>query len=535
MSEERSESVQTTDDCIQQKTTGDCYANQDNSKNTILQLQNVPIIKRNGSSTAAVALWDAGSTLSFITFELANKLQLHGENSRLEIITVGGECQQINSNKYIVYLRDEESKLVELEVMGIERISTEIEMMDIREAASTLQRPEAKRAARPGSGSIDLLIGFQYAAFHPVCIESSEHLLLMRNRFGILIAGSHPSIKERTRKLVQHATVLHATEAADFFSIESLGVSCSPACGSCKCGKCHPGGKNMTLLEEKELQMIKSGLAFSEDKGRWLAKYPWIKDPGSLPENKHVAYATLKSTETRLMKNKLHAETYKRQIDDMIDRKVAREVSEAELNKYQGQKFYLSHHDVLKPGSNSTAMRIVFNSSAKVNGSSLNGCLAKGPSLLNNILGILLRFRQENFAFIGDISKMFHSIDIPVEDQMLHLFLWRNLQPNIQPRTYAITTVNMVDRPASAIAQTALRESALEATEEHPEASKIIIRNSYMDDIPASVKGSKPGHQVMDDITSILQRNGFTIKEWNFSGKMQSTKKAKIRKLFKAC
>lgn len=201
MSEKKIESDQTTGKCLQQKTTGDCYTNQDNSKNTILQLQNVPIIKRNGCSTAAVALWDAGSTLSFITFGLADKLQLHGEHSRLEIITVGGDSQQIDSNKYTVYLRDEEGKLVELEVMGIEKISTDIEMMDIGEAARTLQRPEAKRATRPASGSIDLLIGFQYAAFHPVCIESNEHLLLMQNRFGILIAGSHPSIKKELENL----------------------------------------------------------------------------------------------------------------------------------------------------------------------------------------------------------------------------------------------------------------------------------------------------------------------------------------------
>ena len=78
----------TTESIGQQKVTGDCFANQDSMKNTILQLQNVAIVKRNGWSITGVALWDAGSTLSFITFELARKLQLHGEHSRLEIVTV---------------------------------------------------------------------------------------------------------------------------------------------------------------------------------------------------------------------------------------------------------------------------------------------------------------------------------------------------------------------------------------------------------------------------------------------------------------
>ena len=47
--------------------------------------------------------------------------------------------------------------------------------------------------------------------------------------------------------------------------------------------------------------------------------------------------------------------------------------------------------------------------------------------MLNNFLGVLLRFWEEPVAVIGDIAKMFHSIDIPVLDQMTHRFLWKDL------------------------------------------------------------------------------------------------------------
>jgi hypothetical protein len=280
----------------------------------------------------------------------------------------------------------------------------------------------------------------------------------------------------------------------------------------------------MTLIEEKELKLIKKGLTFDSESGRWIAKYPWIKEPSTLPENRYVAYATLKSTERRIKKNPLHEETYQRQIDDMLERRVAREVSGNELKSYKGPKFYISHHDVLRPDSHSTAMRIVFNSSARVNGVSLNDCLAKGPSLLNNMLGILLRFRQEHFAFIGDISKMFHSIGIPLEDQMMHLFPWRKSSDEGEPRTYAMTAVNMGDRPAAAIAQTALRETALEAKEEFPEASSILVENSYMDDIPGRVVSEEVGQKIMTEVNSILEKKGFKIKDWTFSGQSNSGK-----------
>ena len=516
----------------EKKIDGTCHSsNSEETTHTLLQIQELQVMNKKGQHESVVGLWDAGSTLCFITFKVARKLQLQGDPIALDIITVGGNCRKVNSQKYTIWISDGKGSRVAMEVLGIDQISTEIERIDVSKLMKGFKSPEASQFSRPMEGNIDLLIGYQYAAYHPVPIESVGHLLLMKNMCGVILAGSHPDCEEMTKKIVKHATVLHSTVTAeDFYNIESLGVSCTPSCGSCKCGHCHPGGKNMTLLEERELEMIENGLQFDESTGRWLAKYPWLVDPNVLPRNRHVAFATLKSTEKRLSRNPLYCETYRGQIDDMLERKVARHVSKEELKEYTGPKFYISHHDVLKPDSSSTPLRIVFNSSAKIKGMSLNGCLAKGPSLLNNIFGILLRFRQEQLAFIGDISKMFHSIDIPIEDQMTHLFLWRNLQSEKEPDTYAMTVVNMGDRPAAAIAQTALRKTAEESSERFPEASKIILRNSYMDDIPGSVKSDGEGTKIMSEATEILGEKGFKIKGWMFSGQKKSVDVSKDQK-----
>ena len=227
-------------------------------------------------------------------------------------------------------------------------------------------------------------------------------------------------------------------------------------------------------------------------------------------------------------------------MDDILERNAARNVSEEELRNYPGTKFYIAHHVVMSPSSASTPMRVVFNSSAKLKGDiSLNDCLAKGPCLLNQLLGILLRFRQDRFAFIGDIKKMFHSIDIPIHDQMTHLFLWRNLEITVKPKTYAMRVVNMGDRPASAIAQTALRRTAEEAKEEYPAASNLLIRNSYMDDIPGSVKSMEEGMTLMRETEQILEAKGFKMKNWTFSGQKQkremSKDQAAVQELMRSC
>jgi len=119
---------------------------------------------------------------------------------------------------------------------------------------------------------------------------------------------------------------------------------------------------------------------------------------------------------------------------------------------------------------------------------------------------------------LGDISKMYHSIDIPLQDQMTHLFLWRNLKTDTPPSTYAMTAVNMGDKPSATIAQISLRKSAAEFADLHPEAAKVITDDSYMDDIASSTCSLGESKDLTDQIDTILSQRGFSIKEWIFAG-----------------
>ena len=466
-------------------------------------------------------MWDGGSTLSFITFTKAESLELKGLPVKLKITVVGGESKSIESYIYKLNLFDKDGKQTEIEAYGIQKISTQIEAVSLSRIACLLQIPETS-LKRPLEGEIDVLIGQQYAGLHPVRISSNGHLVLMENEFGLVVAGICSLAKTDTEVSheytdIREAVVMHVdiqSSPLDFFEIEGLGVSCQPKCGGCRCGSCHPGGKSMSLQEEKEYELIEECLKFRTDTGRWEASYPWIKPPEELPDNRMVALATLRSAEKRLKRKKELGDLYNQQIEDMLLRGVARNVPEDELVKYTGPKFYIHHFEVLNPKSKSTPCRIVYNSSANYKGHSLNSYLAKGPTLLNHLLGVLLRFRQGKHAFIGDISKMYHAISIPLREQMTHLFLWRNLREDSHPKTYAMTAVNMGDRPSSAIAQIALRKTAEESMEIYPAAANTIIENAYMDDIPGSTNSSSETDKLTKEIEEILGAKGFKIKEW---------------------
>ena len=259
--------------------------------------------------------WDGGSTLSFTTFHQAKQMNLTGRKVNLRIVNVGGVVEELQSCRYELSLIDNANAIVTISVLGIERISTDITPIEVGGVVKLFEGTSTRQLNRPEEGQIDCLIGYEYAAFHPVHKQGARHLLLLENRFGTIIGGTHPTLVEETTKVLQHAIVHHATvQVEDFYKLEQLGVECDPKCGSCKCGQCHPGGKNMTLKEERECKMIEDKLIYKADQKKWEAGYPWIKDPRVLLDNKSAVLAAMKATEKHLSQDTVHAAVYNKQI-----------------------------------------------------------------------------------------------------------------------------------------------------------------------------------------------------------------------------
>jgi len=478
----------------------------------LLQLMELPAGER--SIQKINVMWDGGATVCLITFKKAKELGLIGRNVTIRIIKVGGVKETIESKVYDVPVHDESGVVEYFKVYGIQKISSSIEAVETSMFAvmfgvdpDTIRRPE---------GEVDVLIGLEYAGFHPDKEKSVDHLVLFANRFGACLGGTHPKLTERTEKVIQDIEVAHikAAKIDDFYESESLGISCQPKCGNCKCGECPIGGKQYTLQQERELAMIEGNLRIEEE--RWYVSYPWKRSPTELPNNYSSAFGMLKSTEKRLSKNQELATKYQDQIDDMLARGVARKMPEEEIQEYTGPQYYIAHHEVLS-GSESTPCRLVFNSSAKFNGHVLNDYWAKGPDMLNNLLGVLLRFRENKIAISGDIKKMYHAIKIEGVDQQTHRFLWREMNTR-KPDTYVMTSLSFGDRPAAAIAAVALKKTAEMAGEEFPNASVTIKNNSYVDDIIDSFDNKAKATEMTEQIDSVLKKGGFEVKKWIVSG-----------------
>ena len=217
-------------------------------------------------------------------------------------------------------------------------------------------------------------------------------------------------------------------------------------------------------------------------------KYPWKKDSVFLSNNYTQVLKKLESTERRLMKKPEYAKLYGDQINEMEEMRFSRKLTEKEIEEWKGPIHYVAHHAVVRSEEKTTPIRIVFNSSASFNGHTLNDYWIKGPDLLNNLFGVLIRFRENHVALCGDITKMYHMIAIPPLDQHVHRFIWRDYETEREPDVYVKTVLTFGDRPAPTMAITAMRKTAEMNKESNPKAAEAIIKNAYVDDICDSVQ-----------------------------------------------
>ena len=111
--------------------------------------------------------------------------------------------------KYTLPWIDAQGQTVHIEAYGIDQITSDIESMSIENLANLFKSVSKDYIVRP-AGPVDVLIGYEYAAYHPQRTQNIGHLLLLQNRFGLCIGGTHPSIKDKIKKHdLSYARVQH--------------------------------------------------------------------------------------------------------------------------------------------------------------------------------------------------------------------------------------------------------------------------------------------------------------------------------------
>ena len=183
----------------------------------------------------------------------------------------------------------------------------------------------------------------------------------------------------------------------------------------------------------------------------------------------------------RLTKDQTLGEKYSNTIKEDLDKGYVVRVKDAhKVESRSRRKWCLRYHPVVNPKKPGKVPRIL-NGAAKFHGASLNKSLITGPDLLQNIIYVLLRFRQHPFAVSADIKGMFLQVGVLPCDQPSMRFLWRE-DPLSNAVVHQYTHHIYGAKVSPTCANYALQRTASDNAKEYPEAAKAVLENFYMDD-----------------------------------------------------
>ena len=154
-------------------------------------------------------------------------------------------------------------------------------------------------------------------------------------------------------------------------------------------------------------------------------------------------------------------------------------------------------------------IRIVFNCSLKNKGNSLNDSLYQGPDLTNSLLGVLIRFRQEPVAFMGDISKMFYQVRVAPEHRDYLRFFW--LDENSRPAEYRLTVHVFGATSSPSVANFALLQTVKDNPQYSINAKQAVTRSFYVDDLLSCTLDEQTACKLLIEVKELIANGGFSL------------------------
>lgn len=343
---------------------------------------------------------------------------------------------------------------------------------------------------------VGLLIGNNFAnAFRPTQIIDTKHddePFAIKTAIGWNVMGN-------TKPTTTLATVIQPTQR-DFVTyqctartnkelnklIELFGEDFHDA---------HDETPGLSVEDQQFLDIMKTETTIKD--GRVTMPLPFKAKPHNI-NTKAAALHRFKLLEQKFTRNDKYREQYHKFMKDIITKGEA-----VPANDDNDDTWYIPHFGVYHPRK-PDKLRVVFDCAAKVGGVSLNDFLLQGPEHMNDLQGMLLRFRVNQVAIMGDIERMFHQFRVPPHHQDYLRFIWYDNEGKLT--TYKMTVHLFGARSSPACATYGLRYLADEFKQlSHHNSSShhFIHRNFYVDDGLISVSSESEAIDLLKQTQSL--------------------------------
>lgn len=383
-------------------------------------LQTAVATLQNPSSEKAIQgriLLDSGSQRSYISQEAARNLGLSTLKEELLLIFTFGasEPRKMSSPSTLVSINTKRGLSKKLTVNVVPKITDRIPV-------ATLQHPGVDILADDDTvgETVHLLIGndFYSSILRGDKIQVSANCYLLNTDLGWVLSGNLTPEEPSDALSVVTYCQCHVPSCPYFtepdlplrnidikflWSLENIGITDSPK----------------ATRQEEAVRHFNETVQYQD--GRYMVRWPWIQYPPDLPSNFGLALGRLKSVLRRLDAESLSE--YDAILKEQLELGII-EVVGAEPNADMDHPLhYLAHHMIKqKEGKRG---RVVYDASAKVSGQkSLNECLYSGPSMLEDLTALLLKFRTKRYGILADVEKAFLQVALQEDDRDVTRFLW---------------------------------------------------------------------------------------------------------------
>ena len=468
----------------------------------VFEILEAPIHSQEGRKEQGVVFADPGSNMNFITHDLAGRLQLQGTKTNIYLKVVDSEYQAKEVKIYQLGVEDGAKKVHWMEAVGVSSITDAVPL--VKEETIKEVFPEIKKEAlqRP-VGPVDLLLSMTERELHSGGGRIVGKLRLAETILGCgqVLTGVVPGqagaregeeVSAECRCLqgavpyqpargqaFRISGLVRATEA--LLGGGELDARVPPLCGACRgCKDCRFRRERCTEDQRAVLQQVEEEMVLEE--GKLTASYPWKTAVMKMRSNRQQVVKIQEKIEARNIKTG-NQEEYIKEMEKAFDEGTVSELSEEEMDSYNGPVNYNNHFEVLKEGSTSTKLRIVSNSAQKNarSGLSLNDCMKTGPDEMALLAEVLLHFRTVLKAAILDLTKAYQSIRMRKMELHLRRFLWRR-SPEEPWKDCGYTRATFGDKAAALLLEVGKRRAAQEGEHIDPMAAEQIRDKLYVDD-----------------------------------------------------
>ena len=444
-------------------------------------------------------LFDSGSDRTYITKDIAKKLKLR------EVDQVEHRYSVFGGNATTASMHP----VREIDLIALSGQIHKINAIEVPVICNPIARPEIPQdilnlvpgvqfaECQEGRFKVDMLIGLDnfWTLMRNNILRFPEHNLVAQETvFGFVLSGQVPGNNKQCTS-AQQLLVLNdfsEHEIRNLWELDYIGIMPQ-----------EPPSENEVMSDFNKTIQFKEG--------RYWVSQPWKKDGKTLlTDNLAEARERLTKLNRKLDKDSKLKFDYERVFKEWEDLGIIEEVPSKEINWKKNPLFYLPHRPVIRESSVSTKIRPVFDASAKAkSGVSLNDCLHAGPSLLPDLIKILIRFRRWKVALNADIQKAFLQICLQPEDKDVHRFLlFSNGTERIMRFTRVTFGVNCSPFLLNATIKWHLNQ--------YPETwvTDELKSNLYVDDLLSGADSVEDAHKLYNESKEIMYEAAMTLTKW---------------------